>query len=333
MIKLLTMSPQHKGVLSIFISCFFFALMTIAVKGASAYFSGPFIAFVRFSIGAIAALSCILLFRHGWKVADKRSWLLRGLFGGISMLLFFIAIQLTSSGRASLLANTSPVFAAICGTLFFKEQIKKRYVLSLVLCGIGVCLVFIDGNTYSMWGNLAGLGSGITAGLAIHYIRRVSQKNSIFHVYLSACIFGFLCTLFTWPEVRLLVPGIPLVALLLIAALAFIGQMVMAFGYRFVTASRGSIIGYSETLMTVTLSVLLLGEELKLRFVLGGMLILVGLVLSQWQGHLSGRHLRDQLSKLIHRPLRIRNGSLRSGQVRSRMPRTHTLFFNKKQKK
>ncbi len=125
------------------------------------------------------------------------------------------------------------------------------------------------------------LSAGMTGGFAVHFMKKSRQNNSPFSVYLSACIFGMLLSGISISEYRN-ITGLKAWGLLgAVGVLAFLGQIIMTYGYKYVTATKGSIMGFTETIATIGLSYWLTGEEMKPRFWLGTLLIILGLLINQ----------------------------------------------------
>ena len=162
------MRSRFIGAVSIFLSCVLFACASTTVKYISSRYDGMSISLVRFVIGGILACVAIAVMRRGFHVTDFKSWALRGIFGAVSMGLFYAGIQLTSSGRATLLADTYPVFVAVFGFLFFGESIGPGRIAGVVLGIAGSVIVFYDGSPYPMAGNLLCAGSAVTGAIAVH---------------------------------------------------------------------------------------------------------------------------------------------------------------------
>jgi drug/metabolite transporter (DMT)-like permease len=220
------------------------------------------------------------MLKHKFKIYNPKDLLLRGFFGAVAMTFFYLSIQHTGAGRASLLSNTYPVFVAIFGAIFFGEVFKLKHAISLMISILGVFLVFYDKAHYDFLGNLFGILSAVSAGFAVHFIKRARAGNSVFTIYLSACLFGLLICFPAAHEAVHITFGMPLIFLLCVAVFAFLGQIVMAYGYGFVSASKGSLLGLMEVPFTILLGVLLLGEKLGPLFIVGGVLILIGLALN-----------------------------------------------------
>lgn len=269
------------GEAALLASATLFAFVTLAVKLASRTYSGYFISASRFAIGAILCLAVLMLTRPRPPIVAPGAIVLRGLFGAASMVASYAAISLAGPGRATLLGNTYPLFVVLFGALFFRERLRARNFLSLLICTGGAILVVRDGSGSSLTGDLLAILGAVLAGVAVNFVRRASHAGaSPFILYLSPCLFGLpLLALAPLPSS----PGNPLdLGLLLFAGLgAFGAQALMAVGYRSVAAGRGSVIFYWETALTVLLGLLLAGERINGRFLLGLGVIVGGLWLNR----------------------------------------------------
>jgi len=254
-----------------------FALVSLCVKFAASRYSGLFVSASRFAIGAFLCGLIIAIGKRRVRRQDLGLVLFRGLFGALSMIATYVAIGLTGPGRATLLSNTYPLFVGVFGSLFFREKLSRRTVGSVAVCTLGAALVMRDGSGAALSGDLFALAGSLLAGMAVNFVRRASSAGvDPFVLYLSPCLFGLPLFLFAPPPSG---SGGTVGILLLVAVGggALLAQALMASGYRTVPASKGSVVFYWETALTVLLGLLFAGERMNLRFVFGLCLILVGL--------------------------------------------------------
>jgi drug/metabolite transporter (DMT)-like permease len=269
------------GYAALYSAAVLFAGTSLLVKLASNTYGGLFVSAVRFAVGAALCAAVLLIGYRSLRPARPGLVALRGAFGAVSMAAGYAAISLTGPGRAALLCNTYPLFVAVFGALFFGERIKPRLFLCIAVCSCGAVLVMRDGSGASMAGDLLAIGSAVAAGMAINIVRRATQTDNPFMLYLSPCILGLPLFFFVPAGGGAAGAGpVPLLLLLGGGAAAFAAQSLMAVGYRTVPAGRGSVVFYLETVLTVVLGILFAGEALNLRFGLGLALILGGLALN-----------------------------------------------------
>lgn len=267
---------------AIIASCFFFAVGAVLIKVISGIVDIFLVSFCNFSTGIILGLSILRFSRERIRVKDSHYLLFRGMFGAIAMICYFVAIHLTTSGRATLLNTTFPIFSAIFGFLLFQETITRNSVIGLMLCIGGAFFVFFDKSGGTILGNIIGLLSGIAGGMAAHYVKKARERNHSVVVYLSACVIGLLVTVFSVPQI-VAINGRTCLMLLATGILAFVAQVLMTYGFKHTTATRASIMTFFKIPLTLFLTVLILQETMASRFIIGTILIVAGLVLNSWK--------------------------------------------------
>ncbi len=270
---------ERKGELYLFLSSLVFTIITLLVKVASSGYSGIFVATWRFIVGIVTTIFICKMFNISMRIENLRDWLIRGFFGSTAMVAFYLSIQMSTISRSALLCNTSPVFVAIFGFLFFKEKIKRSDVLSLALCLLGVVSIFYDRGVYSIAGDIAGLLSAIFSGIAIHYVKKSSMVNNSLIVYLSPCVLGLLFLPFTIHEYHTF-EIYSFLTVLLVGLLTVLAQFFMTSGYRCVNPTKGSVLNYLQIPLTLILGAVFTHDPFPPKFFLGMVLILVGLLVN-----------------------------------------------------
>ncbi len=280
------MNKKYLSYSMLYLSAVLFAVNSVIVKIAAENFSGLFISTIRFVFGIVFTVSAIFFTKEKFKIINKKYWLLRGIAGAIAMICFYVAIHLTSSGRTTLLEKIYPIFVTILGFLLYKEKITKNIVISLICCTVGVFFVLYDGSDYNIIGDLIALCSGIAASFAILFLKKGRETDSSLIIYLSPCLFGMVTLPFTFNEfANITLNGF--VLLFFIGLLTFLAQVMMTYGYKEIPASKGSIIFYLETILTILLSLLIIDEILTVRFFIGFALVIIGLIINNYSRILS----------------------------------------------
>jgi drug/metabolite transporter (DMT)-like permease len=278
--RLNSIKKEFLGESAVIISGLFFGLGALLVKFLSGTFDAYFISLVRFIVGIIFGALIIVAAKREFKIYDKKEVILRSVYGSAAMILYYLSIAMTSSGRATLFNTTYPVFVVIFGALFFKEKLKFAQMASTLLCIAGIIFVFYDGSSYNAWGDLLGLGSGICGGMAVHYAKRARVNNDSIIIYMSVCAVGLVPLLpFSGQAVKL---TSYLAWVLVLAGIAmFLGQVLFTYALKYTTAARGSILSFAKIPITIILSYFAVGESILPRFIIGTILIIAGLVLSK----------------------------------------------------
>jgi drug/metabolite transporter (DMT)-like permease len=200
----------------------------------------------------------------------------RGLTGGSAVLLYFFAIANIPLSAAATLANSYPLFATFFSLVLFKEKPQLATIIALLVAFFGTFIILDPDFSQIEIGHLAALLSAGLAGIsitAIHELRKTDGSWAIVLAFLLGCLLcsiPFSVTNFHLPN--LYEWGL----LLLIGILTTIGQGYFTRGFKHVSVSEGSTLALADTAFTIFFSVLLLGEVLTSRFIIGAFLVFGG---------------------------------------------------------
>src|SRR5687768_13861944 len=117
---------RQRALLLMIAAAALFGLMAFAAKLAAGRLSGSQVAFIRFFIG-LMPVALVPRYRRSALTYQRLDLLFyRGFFGGVAVLLYFLAIEHTSVGVATLLNYTAPIFSGIFSMLFIGERFSPR---------------------------------------------------------------------------------------------------------------------------------------------------------------------------------------------------------------
>ena len=266
-----------------FVSAFFFCLMTIFVKIASEEFETIQIFFMR---GIITLLiTYYILKRKKIYVWGKNQKILiaRGVVGSFALLLVYESLNRLTLAQATVIQYLYPIFIAILASFLLKETLNKNIILSAILGLIGVFWIlnfpFMNSEIVFDIGSIgiAVTGSILTA-LAYILVRLASTYNE------SPYVIMFYFPLFT---VILAVPFIyqswskPTLyywmVLIIIGVCTQLGQWVLTFGYKLLPASKVAPISYAQVPFAVISGFLFFEEGIYLNFIVGSIIIFIGI--------------------------------------------------------
>jgi drug/metabolite transporter (DMT)-like permease len=209
---------------------------------------------------------------------------------GISLSLQFLGTKLSTAANGSLVTSATPAFVLLFAWMLLKERITSRRLVALFLATLGVIAV-IDPRTAQLnpnlfLGNLCLIGAAITWALYSVLVRKVTQNTDVLIFSLIAFMGGLPVTapagIWEWSTV-----GVGEISLGVIGGVLFIGiistalAMVlwnMAFAY--VDASLASLTFFAQPVVGTLLGWLFLNETITPLFLLGGLLIGIGLIIS-----------------------------------------------------
>jgi len=235
---------------------------------------------------------------------DRRELLFLVIFGitGVAFVqwFYFIALDHLPVGIALLIQFMGPLLVALFARFFYRERIRRRIWLALVLCitGLSVVVEAWSGVAYSTIGITAALAAAFSLAAYILMAERERRRRDS----LSLCFYGFFFAALFWAVVQPLWQ-FPWDALtesvslqgnldeysapvwLLIAFVILIGTMVtfalLIGALRHVSATRASILATLEPVIATIVAWLWLGETFGATQLIGGAVVLGGIFLAQ----------------------------------------------------
>lgn len=209
---------------------------------------------------------------------------------GISLSLQFLGTKLSTAANGSLVTSATPAFVLLFAWLLLKERITPRRLLALVLATMGVVAV-IDPRTAQLnpdlfLGNILLLGAAITWALYSVLVRKVTQNMDVLAFSMIAFFGGLPVTVPAgiWEAGTI---GIGEITLGVISGVLFLGVISTALAmvlwntaFAYVDASLASLTFFAQPVVGTFLGWLFLGEQITPLFLLGGLLIGLGLVVS-----------------------------------------------------
>lgn len=290
------------AVLIAMVLCFIWGLQQVAIKAAGLEVSPMMQVSIRSGIAAVL----VLLWNH---FVQKESWnpavkpwhgFLTGL--GFTGEFLFVAegLRFTSASHMAVLLYTAPLFAAMILALKLPEERLSKIQWTGVACAfVGIVTAFgapamVDGGGEglpSTWvlGDILGLLAGLSWGLTTVAIRTTTMN----HAVSSQMLFWQLAVAFAILFPLGILTGENKFEPQWIGWSSMIFQtLVVSFGSYLVwcgmlrkyLAARLGVLVFITPLFGVALGVALLGETIDIWFVLGAVLVVIGLVTVQGSG-------------------------------------------------
>jgi len=227
------------------------------------------------------------------KVTSRQFWQVFGVgfVGyGVSVGLQFVGTNLSTASNGSLVTSATPAFVLVFASLLLGEKITWRRLLALLVASLGV-LAVIDPRTAQLSselfiGNLALVGAALTWALYSVLVRKVTRNMDVLSVSLVAFAGGLPVSLplGAWEAstqgVGLITPGV-------IAGVLFIGIISTALAmylwnsaFAVLDAGVASLTFFAQPVVGTLLGWLFLGEIITPLFLIGGVLIGIGIIIS-----------------------------------------------------
>jgi drug/metabolite transporter (DMT)-like permease len=275
--------PTERALLLMILSAVLFGAMAFSAKLASARLSGSQVAMIRFAVGLTPAL---LIPRYRTRAFTFERWdllLYRGVFGGLAVLCYFLAIEHIHVGVATLLNYTAPLFSGIFSVVFLHERISPKVLFPVPIALLGVFLV-VHANArpgdvlgFGVW-ELVGFASAMLSGAAVTAMRAARQGENSWAVYTSFCLIGtllnapFAIATWKWPH------GDEWMSLLATSLFAIGAQLLLTFSLRWVDAMTVGVISQLAVVVAMLLGVTLLDEHLSTMSITGAALTIGGVI-------------------------------------------------------
>lgn len=271
---LCTMSRPYAGTLIMLLSAVFFALMAALIRGAPEVDSYT-LTMGRFVIGSLV---CVGLFVVGLDRPRWNNWLwitIRGVVGGVAVVIFFWSIQAIGLAKATVLNYTSVLWAGMLAVPLLGERLTRMQWAAMAVAVVGIVLLFEVRSLGASTGEVLALFGGVCSGVAIVAVTRCRDTDSSANVFWSQSLFGIPAV--AWPmSTHWVTPNLPQVGLIVVVGLlAAAGQLLMTFAYKHTGATQGSLLSLATPVLGGLIGVAYFHEPLTLRFALGTMLILL----------------------------------------------------------
>ena len=209
---------------------------------------------------------------------------------GVSLGFQFVGTKLSTASNGALVTSSTPAFVILFAAVILREQITRRKLLALAVSTLGV-LAVIDPRSAKIspdffWGNLSLVAAAITWALYSVLIRKVTRSLDTLRVSLVAFWGGMLVTIPAgWWEISRL--GIGEITPGIVWGILFLGIISTALAMylwntAFATLEAGvaSLTLFAQPVVGAGLAAIFLEEHLNTAFLIGGVLICLGLWLA-----------------------------------------------------
>ncbi|MDO4289472.1 MAG: DMT family transporter [Eubacterium sp.] len=192
-------------------------------------------------------------------------------------------------GTATTLHFVYPLFVALGAVIIFKEHLSLAKIVALILATGGITF-FANGLNGGGLGILLALVSGLTYAFYILYLDKSSlltlhpMKLSFYiNLIISLCVLIY--GLATQSLTLALTPSAWGLSLAVAVLCGFLGITLFQMGVKLVGSTTSAILSMFEPITSVFCGILLLGEPLEIKSILGCVLILLGVtVLTLFKG-------------------------------------------------
>ncbi len=291
-------SSVHKALLATFAAQTIWGIAGPLVKVTLDNFPPFSLLFIR-SLFATCLLFIIYelkLVKHEPKKTplDKRNLFLTGVLGVfLNIAFYFWGQKLTTVSDAWIITSSGTIFVVLWSYFFLKERLQKHVYLGIGVAFIGTLVIIgsplLAAGQGSLLGNILMLGATLAGAASYFLIKDLAKKFSplviAYYSFLISVILSvpfFLWEFWQNPSwITSLTSRDYLVALYLILASSIAAYYLSNYGLKRLSASLAATIGYWSPIIAIGGGVIFLKEQLTISFIIGSLLVVVGLILAE----------------------------------------------------
>ncbi|MGN9134471.1 DMT family transporter [Clostridium sp. HCP1S3_B4] len=279
-------SKRNQGIICIISAAFFFALMNLFVKlsGEAPLMQKCFFRNIVALFSSLFIIGRMVKNKEDIKVpkGNFKYLFIRAFSGTAGLMCNFYAIDNLNISDASMLNKLSPFFATIFSIFVLKEVANKIEWSAIILAFTGALFVVKPSFNLDSFPAVIGVLSGLGAGLAYAYVRKLS-KNGVKGPIIVFAFSLFSCAI-TLPKILFdytyMAPR-QIIFLLLAGIAATGGQFSITAAYAKAPAKEISVFDYTQVVFAALLGFTFLGEMPDIFSVIG-YIIIIGVAIFKW---------------------------------------------------
>lgn len=257
----------------------------VMVKRATAAF--PVWAFLALRFG----LAALVLLPFGWRRLRRLGW--RGWGAGALIGVFLLGgyafqtlgLQHTSASKAGFITGLSVAIVPLLSAWVLRQRPPYAAIVGVSLAVVGLALLSLAGAERASRGDVLVLFCALSFALHIVSISALgAQRDPLALTFVQVLTVAVLSAIVSlsvdrpWPALQLNTAFAALFTGVLATAVAFLVQTAMQ---RFTTPTHTALIFTAEPVFAAVFGMLLAGDVLTMRGIIGGVLILLGTFISE----------------------------------------------------
>ena len=260
-----------------------------------------FSACLRFVLASAALSLFLLLSGKGFRRVNVRQAIVVTLLGFCGIFsysfFFFSGLQYISASRAALIVALNPAVMTLIAYLFYRERVTALKVLGIVLCFCGVALVVGGGEAQGAASARGWLGEALIGGCVLSWsaysvfcktvVRQLGPLHTVTYSIYAGTV---MLACYAAASGVLHMDAVWRFSMTEITSLFYLGVIGSAVAYiwyyegiKQIGVARASVFIALNPLSAVLFGAAMLGEQLTLATLLGGVLILGGIVVENRQ--------------------------------------------------
>jgi drug/metabolite transporter (DMT)-like permease len=306
------METRFREYLALNLAVLFWGFSFVATKIALESFTLFTLIFTRFALASFLFL-IILTYRGFPRFSGKdhaKFFIVAFFEPGLYFVFETIGLQHTTAPKAALIIATVPVVVMIFAALFLGERTKPVGLLGMGISLVGILILVVGDRNFkwSLGGHLLGdlliFGAVVSAALYIVSARRLGKNHSALEFTTMQIIYGAVlyAPAFLWelPNVKwMMISSRSIEALAFLTFFSTAGAF-LCYNYALskVPATKASVFINGIPVVTAFGAWIILGEKLTLMQAWGGVLVLLGVFLTNFPGLKSPNRKPERISMI-----------------------------------
>lgn len=255
-----------------------FSLMNVFVK-LSGRLPVMELVFFRCGISTVLSMAALYSLKENLAGTNHRLLVMRGVFGTLALLTYFITVKEMPLGTAVTIQYLSPIFTTIIALIFLNEKVRNLQWLFFLVSFSGVVLIKGFDSRISLWCLSIGIFSAVCSSIAYNFVRTLSNREHplvvVFHFQLIGALTGLVFSVFNWVNPQ----GWEWLYLLMIGLTTQLGQVHLTKALQKDNVAKVSIIQYLGVVLAVGFGIFVFDEQHSVVSLAGLALVVAGVVM------------------------------------------------------
>lgn len=285
--------------LSVYLTTLLWGINVVIMKFVFTELSPLQLAIIRWVIAGIIFLFILLFYplEKKYKVIHKEDYFYifsLGLIGVFLQQIFFlIGLNMTSATNSGIITGLTPIFIFLLSVNLLNEKVTLWKIIGIIISFTGIIVLTRDNeisfSSKSFLGDLSTLAAGFIFAIYTVMAKPMLQKYSGFTITayntIIGSVFFIIIGLFVYRGVSIEVTNVSFKTWSCIFYSSIFGSIIPLIlwftSLKFLDATKVAVITYFQPIITALGAFLILGEKLTSNIILGGILVLFGVILTE----------------------------------------------------
>ena len=269
------------------------SFMVVVAKGIVAVVDPITVLFFRLLVAALCFLPFFIK-NHTWTKPHFNKLVIISLGATVNLTFFILGIKHTTASASQIIYSAMPILVLIIGIYFKKERQSLKKITGVIIGFIGLLLIgFLSsvekGETItgSLVGNLLIMIAMLGWTSYLLYSKSLSEHFQPIEMGSTSILVSFLVSAMLFAINQSVSSASMIIDLPLVSAALFMGfagtfltYILYQYAIHHSSTLKVSMTSYIQPITTAFLAILFIGEKLTFHFLLGSILVLVGVFLS-----------------------------------------------------